>query len=244
MVWEKDQTTAYRLTDTQAVKSIITSEDHCQGGYQNRVVRIILTDAYATDSSGDELDQDVSIPRVKRYVKEIHFKKTAPKSRAIKRPLTNRKKYRGVRQRPWGRWAAEIRDPTKRKRLWLGTYDTQEEAALVYDKAAVMLKGSDAVTNFPLPQLPSAVEDSQTDINTEIKQKNDVVTSSPTSVLPSEDWTPFSDLGYGEIDGFGFGFDDGSFKLPDFMPLVRNKYGEEEEEIGEFDFDEFLVDVR
>ncbi|PWA43249.1 AP2/ERF domain-containing protein [Artemisia annua] len=222
---------------------------------KNQLVKITMTDPYATDSSDDD---DVIRTRVKRHVSEINVTSQSPLERFVETSNLRRvrrvvrvesglrkdeeikkrvrrvrrcegvtRKYRGVRKRPWGRYAAEIRDPTARKRVWLGTYDTPEEAASVYDNAAVVLQGHNAVTNFPV--FTEAVE----------KQKPLASSNgnggllSPKSVLPFDDeLTAFDELACADVELFGYDYIGGPINLPDFK------------EFGDFDIDEFLLDVR
>ncbi|XP_047937908.1 ethylene-responsive transcription factor ERN1-like isoform X2 [Salvia hispanica] len=83
---------------------------------------------------------------------ELQFRTSSPTNNNTTYKPTNRSpsksKFVGVRQRPSGKWVAEIKNTTQKIRMWLGTFDTAEEAALAYDEAACLLRGSNTRTNF------------------------------------------------------------------------------------------------
>ncbi|XP_042426587.1 ethylene-responsive transcription factor CRF2-like [Zingiber officinale] len=112
-----------------------------------RSLRIFWNDPDVTDCSSDD-EERCFLPGRSGVCRLLNRTKPAVKPREKAASPAGSTKFRGVRRRPWGKYAAEIRDASRGVRVWLGTFDTAEEAALVYDDAAIQLRGPGAATNF------------------------------------------------------------------------------------------------
>ncbi|XP_076957434.1 uncharacterized protein LOC143632911 [Bidens hawaiensis] len=134
-------------------------------------------------------------------------------SKSSQESTSKQAKFLGVRRRPWGRYAAEIRDPATKQRHWLGTFDTAEEAAIAYDRAARSMRGNQARTNFIYSDMP--LGSSITSIPSPDDPSFGVTIPTPQPLQPSQfanhnyqfQYNEFdyqSNTGFGLVDNIGF----------------------------------------